>query len=247
MGFFSSVGQGLANATLGTAKASYDAIKSGGSSVSDGLGSFGDMIPGIGDSRAADQQNKANIAAADRAMQFSERMSSTAYQRAMDDMKKAGLNPMLAFSQGGASAPQGVTPTINSTTKSKLGETAITAGLGIANTATARQQADTQQAIGESSVKLNTSTAAKNVADAERTKVETKKALKDLPVAEAQAKYTKKATDVVDKLIDSVTTSGKERSRAGDALNTFGNGLKYFFGKKQKPASKATPSKTGGF
>lgn len=46
-----------------------------------------------------------NSAEAAKSREWSERMSGSSYQRAMEDMAKAGLNPMLAVSQGGAATP----------------------------------------------------------------------------------------------------------------------------------------------
>lgn len=51
---------------------------------------------------------------------FQERMSNTAYQRGMKDMKSAGLNPILAYQKGGASSPGGSISTVADPTTSAV-------------------------------------------------------------------------------------------------------------------------------
>lgn len=67
----------------------------------------GNVVGGLLGKDGAEDQNHANAKQAQLNRDFQERMSNTSYQRGMKDMKKAGLNPMLAFMKGGASTPSG--------------------------------------------------------------------------------------------------------------------------------------------
>lgn len=73
-----------------------------------------------------DISNAFSASEAQKSRDFSERMSSTSYQRAINDMKAAGLNPALAISQGGASTPSSASASASSAHAGKSGQGLVT-------------------------------------------------------------------------------------------------------------------------
>ena len=75
--------------------------------ITAGAGLLGGMLTNSANRQIMNDTNNFNAEQSEANRQFQERMSNTAYQRSTQDMRKAGINPMLAYSQGGASTPGG--------------------------------------------------------------------------------------------------------------------------------------------
>lgn len=78
------------------------------------------------------ESNAFNAAEAAKAREFSHDMAGTAYQRARADMEKAGLNPMLMTSQGGAATPGAASASAVTPPQTHRMENAIATALGTA-------------------------------------------------------------------------------------------------------------------
>lgn len=173
-----------------------------------------DMLTGgaVSNARSVEETNAANFQESARNRDFQERMSNSAYQRAVSDMRAAGLNPALAYQNGGASTPSGSTASASAPRKGDIGaglfntaKTIATEGAALQNTSSQTELNKAQTSVAEVNAQKIGATAKETEANTSLIKQNVEKAKHETKVAKAQARIKEaeapvaEATSAIDK------------------------------------------------
>lgn len=185
----------------------------------------GPVVGGLFGKEGQEEANEANAKQAalqmefqreqnQKSMDFSERMSNTSYQRGMKDMRLAGLNPMLAFMKGGASAPSGVTSS-GAMAKYENTQAQMASGLSnvnlanveniVANTAKQTAEADVAKAEADE-IRARTPTYSENI---ELTRAQVRKIEQEIPKILADEELSHSENQKVNYEISQILKQGK--------------------------------------
>lgn len=187
--------------------------------------------------------NQTNYAINKDNMAFQERMSSTAYQRAMADMKQAGLNPMLAYSQGGASTPSGSQIAMQNPGNSGFMDIGKALQSGVSSAVEGRRlkkEIDAQKSqndLNEAAIENMYAQKQLNQASAKKADVETNRTLAEMPAirAETRARSEKAKYDGDLAGVDAVN------SRLNTLSGTVSNAMDIFRPKIRMPERSNLP------
>lgn len=108
------------------------------------MGLVGGMMQNSSAQQASREQMEFQERSNERQMEFQKQSAQSGYQWATEDMRKAGINPILAYKQGGSGTLSGASSAGSSYTPQNVGTAAVNAATSGAATAmqAARQEAE---------------------------------------------------------------------------------------------------------
>lgn len=189
------------------------------------LGGVAGGLIGAGGAESVNAQQMAfNAQQAQQNRDWQEHMSNTAYQRAMADMRAAGLNPILAANLGGATTPGGGAGSIGGLANpgSLLGQ-GVSSAAGAVQTGTAIKTALAQADKDASATDVNKATEKLTEASTSKTKQDeaTSKSSENLNNAAAATKVTEAAANMAG--ANSANATARVNTRIAEDTEKFGD------------------------
>ena len=140
------------------------------------------------------QTNRQNKKLAKEQMAFQERMSNSAHAREIQDMRNAGLNPILSMGGSGASTPGGASATMDAPSVGDLGASINSARQASAAIENVKQDTN----LKGSQEAANKASTAKTILDAGKTAQETENVKVQNAILQHDARKKKIDTDYYD-------------------------------------------------